>query len=42
VLERGSEDAVKFQVIRGDAVVSGGILQLNRGCVELPDSLRSS
>jgi hypothetical protein len=41
VLEPGSKDAVKFQVIRGEAVISGGILQLNRGRVELLDTLRS-
>jgi 3-hydroxyacyl-[acyl-carrier-protein] dehydratase len=40
VLEPGSEDAVKFQVKRGDAVISAGILQLNRGRAELPNSLR--
>ena len=39
VLEPGSEDAVKFQVVRGEAVISGGILQLNRRRVELPVTL---
>ena len=42
VLQPGSEDAVKFQVMRGEAVISDGVLQLNRGRVELPDSLHSS
>jgi 3-hydroxyacyl-[acyl-carrier-protein] dehydratase len=40
VLEPGGEDAVKFQVVRGATVISGGILQLNRRRVELPVSLR--
>jgi 3-hydroxyacyl-[acyl-carrier-protein] dehydratase len=40
VLEPGSEDAVKFQVVRGETLISGGILQLNRRRVELPASLR--
>lgn len=40
VLEPGGEDAVRFQVVRGETVISGGILQLNRRRVELPVALR--
>jgi 3-hydroxyacyl-[acyl-carrier-protein] dehydratase len=40
VLEPGSEDAVKFKVVRGETVISGGTLQLNRGSVELAATLR--
>ena len=40
VLEPGAADAVKFQVVRGETLISGGILQLNRRRVELPLSRR--
>jgi 3-hydroxymyristoyl/3-hydroxydecanoyl-(acyl carrier protein) dehydratase len=40
VLERSAKDAVHFRVLRGDTLISGGILKLAGGRAESPESLQ--